>query len=136
MHLQEQKMYHFSLIALDCGLGKTLSTLVFIISSTRARVRTNASYPAHTKEFRTTLVACPAGAIDVWHQDIEKFFPTKPVKIYQFYGTPKTVPSSRLSNLITTIDELNTLLNGLDPTDPQVSLPYQYDKSSRLELTS
>jgi SNF2 family DNA or RNA helicase len=120
MHLQEQKMYHFSLLALDCGLGKTLSTLVFIISSTRERFSMNALYPDDAKRFRATLVICPAGAIDVWHQDIEKFFPNKPVKIYQFYGTTKTVPSNRLSNLITTVDELNTLLKELDPTDPQV----------------
>jgi SNF2 family DNA or RNA helicase len=135
MHLQEQKMYHFSLIALDCGLGKTLTTLVFIISSTKERLKTNALYPEDAKEFRATLVVCPAGAIDVWYQDIEKFFPSKPVKIYQFYGTPKTVPGSRLSNLITTVDELNSLLDGLDPTDPQVSLSYQYDKSSIVDLS-
>ena len=114
-------MYHFSLIALDYGLGKTLSTLVFIISSTRERLRLNNLYPDDTKEFKATLVVCPAGAIEVWHQDIEKFFPKKPMKIYQFYGTPKTVPSSRLSNLIGTVDKLNTLLQGLDPTSPQVN---------------
>ena len=75
-------MYHFSLIALDYGLGKTLSTLVFIISSTRERLRLNNLYPDDTKEFKATLVVCPAGAIEVWHQDIEKFFPKKPIKIY------------------------------------------------------
>jgi hypothetical protein len=30
MYKQEQTPYHFSLVALDCGLGKTLTTLIFI----------------------------------------------------------------------------------------------------------
>ena len=135
IHQQEQKIYHFALVALDCGLGKTLTTLVFIISSTRERARHNALHPDKTKKFKATLVLCPADTIEVWHQNIEKFFPKKPLKIYQFYGTPKTVPASRLSNLISTINELNIFLKDLDPLNPQVSLSYRYDKSSR-ELTS
>lgn len=129
-------MYRWGIIALDCGLGKTLSTLVHIITSTQHKFNYNALNPDDKKIFRATLVVCPAGAIEIWHADIEKFFPKGPLKIYQFFGTPKTVPNHRLSNLIQGgVDELNTFLNDLDPSDPQVGFSYWYGKSRCPVLT-
>jgi SNF2 family DNA or RNA helicase len=96
MYLQSQKVYNFSLVALDYGLGKTLCSLVYLILSTRQKINFNTLYPDKKKAFRASIVCCSPAAIEVWYQDVQKFFPKGPIKIYQFYGTPKTVSNSRL----------------------------------------
>ena len=125
MYLQEQTLHAWSILALDCGLGKTITTLALILKANHAKIEHNALYPDDQKTYRASMVICPAGAIEIWYEDLKKFFPKGPLKIYQFYGTPKTIAPARLSSLIgTTTEELGAFLDGLDPADPQVGLLY------------
>ena len=82
MHKQEQTVYRWGIIALDYGLEKTLNTLMHIIMSIQHKFNYNALNPDDKKIFCATLIVCLAGAIEIWHTDIKKFFPKGPLKIY------------------------------------------------------
>ena len=90
MYLQEQTLYAWSILALDCGLGKTITALALILKANYAKIEYNALYPDDQKTYCASEVICPAGAIEIWYEDLKKFFPKGPLKIYQFYGSPKT----------------------------------------------
>ncbi|KAH8803319.1 hypothetical protein F5884DRAFT_888529 [Xylogone sp. PMI_703] len=119
MHHQEQTTYRTSIIALDCGLGKILSSLLFVKSSNEALQREMMSIPAQDRQYRATLVVVPAQSIEVWFTDKERFYPDS-MPTYQFYGNSKKV-TSRKSNYLIDGDgiELDKFLKELDPTDPK-----------------
>lgn len=120
MKNQEETSYHASLLAYDCGLGKTLTTLLFIHQSARHKAKARAEN-ATNEIFRATLLIVPAPSIDVWHADKDKFFGEE-LTLRQFYGNDRNISINQASTLITgDANDLQEYLNGLDPSNPKVS---------------
>lgn len=121
MRQQERRVCKASLIALDCGLGKTLAALLFIHCSNEERRQYNLTHPQARQPYRATLVVVPGPSIEVWQKEIERFFPYN-IVVRQYYGSAKLVSANRVSSIIEEND-LATFLDGLDPMHYRVSLP-------------
>jgi SNF2 family DNA or RNA helicase len=135
MYRQEQDAPHGSLIAKECGTGKTVSTLTLIAAAAQKTKLYNMANPSNPKPFRATLIVVPANSIEVWMADITKFFKNR-LHVYQYYGSPSFVSADRQKVLICgqPESELNPLLKKLDPNAIKVcykleftSLPYTDD---------
>jgi hypothetical protein len=129
MCLQEMDPVHATIIALACGIGKTLTTLLMIKITNERQRQAELDNPRDIQAYRATLVVCPGASVEVWLADIEKFFPGL-FTIHQFYGTEVSVTNpSRLKCLVLppTIGEFNRRCEALDPRDPQVSTPFTWD---------
>lgn len=120
MRNQERSSYHASLLALDCGLGKTLTTLLFISQMNEEKRRYNLKYPEKARPYRASLVVVPGPTVEIWQQDAARFYPNG-LTIKQYYGTASNVSASRVSSLIENT-KLNDFLDSLDPSDYKVGL--------------
>lgn len=74
------------------------------------------------QRYQASLILCPGNSIEVWQQDIQKFYPKK-IKVFQFFGTESSVTNpDRLKTLLpNNVEALNKKLQELDPFDPEVS---------------
>jgi hypothetical protein len=123
MSLMEESPIHGSVVAVGCGLGKTLITLLQTLVTARKIARALEEDPNCGLTQAATLVLCPGPSIEVWQADVEKFFPGI-FTIHQFYGTVYSVKNAaRRKTLINppTYANLNSILGDLDPTAKQVS---------------
>ena len=125
MHLQDSTIHQWSVLALDCGLGKTLSFLLFVVRSTQDKIKFNALYPEDAEPYRATLVGMPASAIKVWLDDYRKFFNSYIMTVKVFYASPSRVGAADRHMVIEpTTEDLNGYLETLDPADPKVRQLY------------
>lgn len=128
MAQSELKPWHGCIVGLACGLGKTLTTLLHIMSSVKQQ---KAEQDAGEEvQYAATCIQCPAASVEVWMADIDRFCP-RVFKVYQFYGTNTTVTNTkRQKDLVDppSIERLNEILDKLDPTDPQVSCLNTYGR--------
>jgi len=125
MHLQEQGSVKFSLLALSCGLGKTLTCLYHILREVRYQQELEAKDPSLPKRpYAASLVLCPGTSVEVWMRDAEKFFPNILV-MKQWFGSESNIHNAvRAGQLIPpSCRALQEFLDGLDATKPEVSRP-------------
>ena len=84
MKEQEAGSIKGGLLALDCGLGKTISTLMHI---TKQAEQVEAQAQAgKAVDCRATLVVCPNSIVDVWYKEWRTFFQDV-LYFRQFYGS-------------------------------------------------
>lgn len=112
-----------TLMALACGLGKTLIALMVVKCSNEEQRRDAAKNtdPDFQQEYAATLVLCPPQSVEVWQKDIEKFFPGV-FKVWQFYGSEFSITDQKRRDTLVppSIDALNDILLALDPHDHKV----------------
>jgi SNF2 family DNA or RNA helicase len=83
MKEQEAGPIKGGLLALDCGMGKTISTLMHI---TKQAEQVEAQVQAgKAVDCRATLVLCPNSIVDVWYKEWRTFFQNV-LYFRQFYG--------------------------------------------------
>ncbi len=122
MYQQEESLVRSSIVALGCGLGKTLTSLLFLQATAREQERLHRELEDEDFEYRPTLLIVPGGAIHVWHEDIEKFYPNEFI-VHQYYGSDVTTTNLRRKKTLLPRghSSLNTLLEGMPRDDPKVS---------------
>ncbi|PYV87779.1 MAG: hypothetical protein DMG90_16790 [Acidobacteria bacterium] len=88
MGLQETGPLKGGVLALDCGLGKTITSLIHIAKQAEqaeqaeARVRLGSG----TADCRPTLILCPNSIVDVWFKEWRSYF-RGVLHFRQFYGS-------------------------------------------------
>lgn len=126
----EQSTIRASILAFDCGAGKTLSLLGLVVTRV-LELRTE----YHEKKlffnedvglFAPTLVVCPAASITVWEDEVNKCFPGV-ITVYKFYSTrTDSFKSSGSNTLPHTAEGLDEFLHELDPRDEKVRSPFSF----------
>jgi SNF2 family DNA or RNA helicase len=124
MAQQEDTPIHASMLALGCGLGKTVTALLSILIINDRQMKAAAEHPEEKQTYQASLVICPGQSVEIWQLDIEKFFP-KRIKVRQFYRTLATTTNNRRQKTLIDggVDVLNKTLQALDPDDPEVCAP-------------
>ncbi|RDL30724.1 uncharacterized protein BP5553_10069 [Venustampulla echinocandica] len=118
MLMQELSVIRASILASDCGTGKTVTALGLVVAAAGAKETSNKGLDNPTP-YRPTLIITPTQSIDVWYADMQKFYPDC-LSMYQFYDTSHTVDSSRATFLIDpSAEELTAFLDKLDLADPK-----------------
>jgi len=109
------------MLALGCGLGKTVTALLSILIINDRQIKAAAENPDAEQKYQASLIICPGQSVEVWQLDIEKFFP-KRIKVRQFYRTLATVTNNRRQKTLIDggVETLNKMLQALDPDDPEV----------------
>jgi SNF2 family DNA or RNA helicase len=79
------------LVADDCGVGKTVSTLTAIkVAADRDKARAHAG---EAITFRPTLILAPSIVVDVWFAECQPFFPD--LTMYRYFETKTRVANPR-----------------------------------------
>jgi hypothetical protein len=72
------------ILALDCGLGKTITSLIHVAK--RAEYVDSQAQLGHLQDCRPTLILCPGSIVDVWYKEWRTFFQGV-LYFKQFYGS-------------------------------------------------
>lgn len=101
-----------------CGLGKTLTALSLILFSARKAQIEGGEGIQH----RPNLVVAPSGVIDVWIQEIDRYFGVQ-LTLLIFYGSPATTDHFRHKDRVAKdIDSLHERIERLDPKNVRTAL--------------
>jgi SNF2 family DNA or RNA helicase len=84
MKIQEAGPIKGELLALDCGLGKTISTLIHITK--QAEIIETQFQAGKAIDCRATLILCSNSIVDVWYKEWRTFFRNM-LYFRQFYGS-------------------------------------------------
>lgn len=85
---QEQSPMRGSLLADDCGTGKTVIMLSVILEGARRAVRDHAA--GSTGPWKPTLIVTPPHVVDVWVDEVQRFFKSE-LPVWRYYETKDKV---------------------------------------------
>lgn len=85
---QEQSPLRGCLLADDCGTGKTIIMLTVILEGARRALREQAS--GSTGPWRPTLIITPPHVVDVWVDEVQRFFKSE-LDVWRYYETKDKV---------------------------------------------
>ena len=86
---QEQGPLGAYLLADACGIGKTIQVLCSITASAKQQQRDIES--GRVKNARPTLILAPSNCVEVWTDEITKYFPR--IRVRRYYEAPDKVPA-------------------------------------------
>jgi SNF2 family DNA or RNA helicase len=75
-------------IADDCGTGKTITMLTVILQQSRTARRDFEA--GATGPWKPTIIICPPHVVDVWFDEVTKFFSSE-LQVHRFYETKAKV---------------------------------------------
>lgn len=115
---QESRSLGGGILGDACGLGKTLTVPSLILFSARKTQLDGGRDIEHWPK----IVVAPAGVIDVWIQEIDRYFGDQ-LTVLIFHGSPGTANRLRKRHsLIKDIDHLHERVGQLDPKDVRTAL--------------
>jgi SNF2 family DNA or RNA helicase len=117
MLIQEETVIGGGVIANDCGTGKTYSALAAIRSDYLRKKKSGAKGP-----FKATVIFAPSPLVNQWMDQYDNKM-RGALDTYRFFGTKDSVSGTMADRVLGSLDELNTLLEGLDVNDVEVGLP-------------
>jgi hypothetical protein len=118
---QEHLPIRGGMIADDCGTGKTIIMLVVVLEQYRRAIRAHAG--GATGPWKPTLIIAPPHVVDVWFQEVQRFFSSE-LEIWRFYETKDKVtnPAMKARTLPGTDQRLVAWLEeNCKPDDPRTS---------------
>lgn len=87
---QEQDVIGGGIVADDCGVGKTVTTLTAILAAARRLESTAAA----ATTFQPTLILAPSIVVDVWFAECQQFFPD--LTMFRYFETRHKVSNLTL----------------------------------------
>jgi len=90
---QENLPIRGGMIADDCGTGKTVIMLTVILEQYRTALVDHAQ--GGTGPWKPTLVIAPPHVVDVWFQEVQRFFSSE-LEIWRFYETKDKVTNATM----------------------------------------
>lgn len=131
----ENTPIHGSIIAVACGLGKTLTTLMTIFYQALQTKEWNRTHPPDQQmEYDPSLILTPSPSIEVWLADIEKLMPST-FTVHTFFGHRNKKDGSKKTHQIVSpsnVRRLNEIGESCKPTEFQVSLPAREPEVRRI----
>lgn len=113
MMKQEASAIQGGILVDDRGLGKTITILSFIYQASFK--------PAEERSMKPTLILAPAGMVSTWASQLVKSFSLE-MPFFIFYGwRSQTSDAVQKSRTLESLEELNSKLDSLDPSDPTTS---------------
>ena len=118
---QERLPIKGGMIADDCGTGKTIIMLAVILEQYRQALRNKAE--GSMGPWKPTLIIVPPHVVDVWFQEVQRFFSTE-LDIWRFYESKQKVTNAAMkARTLPTSDKglVTWLAENCKPEDPHTA---------------